>query len=123
MPCKSGIVYRPRRASQSLDPTYKNWTCTTPPVRRTIRAIGPGRPRITARMSRYALPSFIALAVGWAFWPTFDFLFGKWSDDPQYSHGFLVPLFAAYLLYKNREALMPALNGPGWPILGGALLT
>jgi exosortase len=73
-------------------------------------------------MSRYTLPSLIALAVGWAFWPTLDFLLGKWSDDPQYSHGFLVPLFAGYLLYKNRESLMPALNGPGWPILAGTLL-
>ncbi|HEY2785220.1 MAG TPA: exosortase/archaeosortase family protein [Fimbriiglobus sp.] len=38
---------------------------------------------------------------GWAFWPTLQFLFGKWVNDPQYSHGFLVPLFAGYYLWRS----------------------
>ena len=28
---------------------------------------------------------------------------GRWSDDPQYSHGYLVPLFALYLLWVRRD--------------------
>ena len=34
-------------------------------------------------MTRFALPSLIALGLGWAYWPTLEFLFGKWRDDPQ----------------------------------------
>jgi exosortase len=39
--------------------------------------------------------------VAWAFWPTLEFLYSKWSNDPQYSHGFLVPLFSAFLIYRT----------------------
>lgn len=38
--------------------------------------------------------------LGWAFWPTLEFLVSKWMYDPQYSHGFLVPVFSGYLLWK-----------------------
>ncbi len=45
----------------------------------------------------------LAAAAGliWAFWPTFDFMVEKWISDPQYSHGFLVPFFSAYLLLRR----------------------
>jgi exosortase len=36
----------------------------------------------------------------WAYLPTLEFLADKWANDPQYSHGFLVPLFSAFLLYR-----------------------
>jgi exosortase len=42
-----------------------------------------------------------------------------WSDD-NYSHGFLVPLFSAYLLWQRRRALAVApIRGhwSGWPLL------
>ena len=42
--------------------------------------------------------------VAWAFLPTFEFMYDKWVDDPQYSHGFLVPLFSAYLLWRSWQA-------------------
>jgi len=46
----------------------------------------------------------------------------RWSHDPQYSHGFLVPVFAGIILWHRRTA-MPAIVGPchfGWvPLLGG----
>jgi exosortase len=29
----------------------------------------------------------------------------QWWDDPNYSHGFLVPLFAGYLIWRNRGTL------------------
>src|SRR5262249_47988565 len=48
------------------------------------------------------------------------FLFTKWYEEPQYSHGFLVPLFALYVAYSRREAF-PATPGRG-TLLGYAAL-
>lgn len=39
----------------------------------------------------------------WAFWPTLADMATKWIDDPQYSHGYLVPLFALVLLWQRSE--------------------
>lgn len=71
------------------------------------------RPRLFALLA-------LAAAVGWAFLPTLAWMAEKWADDPQYSHGFLVPLFAGYLLWrKGAETL---LRGPAAPVLGGLIL-
>ena len=41
--------------------------------------------------------SLLALLL-WSYWTTLVEMADAWSDDPQYSHGYLVPLFAIYLL-------------------------
>jgi len=41
----------------------------------------------------------------WAYWPTLAEVVERWANDPQYSHGFLVPLFSAYLLWMRRDQL------------------
>ncbi|CAN5252776.1 hypothetical protein BH11PLA2_BH11PLA2_30390 [soil metagenome] len=73
-------------------------------------------------MSPIALIIALTSLVGWAFWPTFAFMVDKWIEDPQYSHGFLVPLFSLYLLNRNKDELKLAMNSRGWPLLGGAVL-
>lgn len=50
-----------------------------------------------------------------------------WYNDPDYSHGFLVPLISGYFVYQRREALKNALVSPYAPglfviILGILLL-
>ena len=35
----------------------------------------------------------------------FVWMSGVWSNDPDYSHGYLVPVFAAYILWSNRGSL------------------
>jgi exosortase len=62
----------------------------------------------------------IAGLLAWAYYPTLRDLFAKWMDDPQYSHGVLVPLLSAYLLYRNRDRL--AGEARPWPWLGYATL-
>ena len=56
----------------------------------------------------------------WAYLPMLRVFFDKWVNDPQYSHGFLVPIFSGYLLWKDRQ------NGPlslrPLPWVGAALL-
>ncbi len=63
---------------------------------------------------------FVPLAVlVWAFWPTLTELFHVWSSDPQYSHGFLVPVFAAFLLWMRRDQLKEdAGRSTWWDALG-----
>ena len=36
----------------------------------------------------------------------FVWLTGVWANNSDYSHGFLVPVFAAYILWSNRGALL-----------------
>ena len=67
------------------------------------------------------LPFAAAAGLIWAFWPTFDFMVEKWISDPQYSHGFLVPFFSAYLLYRKWTPDTVWLSRP-WPIIGGVVL-
>jgi exosortase len=50
----------------------------------------------------------------WTFWPTLTELSNTWSSDPQYSHGFLVPLFAAFLLWMRRDLLKECELRPSW---------
>src|SRR5438552_2908013 len=59
-----------------------------------------------AARSRYLLGLPVVGAVLlWAYWPTLFAMADKWSTDPQYSHGFLVPAFAGYLLWHRRRLL------------------
>src|SRR5262249_27512432 len=44
----------------------------------------------------------LAAALLWSYWTTLAGMASLWSRDPQYSHGYLVPLFAAVLLWHRR---------------------
>ena len=65
--------------------------------------------------------AFGLAAIAWAFYPTFAFLVDKWLTEPQYSHGFLVPLFSGYLLYRKSQAGELGTSTPR-PVSGLAVL-
>jgi exosortase len=48
-----------------------------------------------------ALVAGLAVLVLWSYWPTLAVLAQRWAHDPQYSHGYLVPLFALVLLWRR----------------------
>lgn len=50
----------------------------------------------------------VCALLAWAYWPTWGDMVGRWLRDPQYSHGFLVPVFAAFVLWTRR---------PTWPLV------
>lgn len=54
-----------------------------------------------------ALATFVVLMGGllWAYWPALDTMWRRWGSDPQYSHGYLVPIFAGILLWMRRATL------------------
>jgi exosortase len=58
--------------------------------------------------------SALAAALTWAYWPTLEDMVRRWTVDPTYSHGYLVPCFAALLLYARRGMLDPRQLRPSW---------
>ena len=79
---------------------------------------------------RYGLPLLALLlpaaCLAWAFWPTLIDLALTWNGNPQYSHGYLVPVFAAALLWLRRKRLDAAALRPSWwgllPLAAGLAL-
>src|SRR5437762_3290414 len=47
----------------------------------------------------------LVAAVLWSYWTTLAGVVWRWAKDPQYSHGWLVPLFAGYLLWTRRDKI------------------
>ncbi|MDB5308779.1 MAG: exosortase [Gemmataceae bacterium] len=79
------------------------------------RAAGP-RP---FRVAPWQLVALVGL-LGWAYLPMLRVFFDKWANDPQYSHGFLVPFFSAYLLWRAWRDGPPSRRPLPW--VGGGLL-
>jgi exosortase len=74
--------------------------------------IGPPREKSDNRVD-LLLALFLAVIGLWAYWPTLLGLARRWSEDPQYSHGYIVPAIALLLLWHRRERF-PAAGGHIW---------
>jgi exosortase len=57
----------------------------------------------------------LAAVLGWAYWPTLAVFADKWLNDPQYSHGLLVPFFSGFLLWRLWK---DGRGSPGEPVGG-----
>jgi exosortase len=70
------------------------------------------RPRVRWRICQYVL---VAVLVGWLYFPILYRLAAEWYDDPNYSHGFLVPVFSMWLFWRDRSRLSKIMPQPsGW---------
>jgi exosortase len=47
----------------------------------------------------------LAAAVLWLYAPVLRHLVGQWAHDPNYSHGFFVPVFSLFVIWSEREKL------------------
>jgi exosortase len=56
----------------------------------------------------------LLLIGAWAYLPTLSAMGQRWLGDPQYSHGYLVPIFSLYLLWQRRDRLANAQWGVYW---------
>jgi len=84
-----------------------------------------------ARLTAWRLPGLpffvVLVALGsvlWSYWTTLGEAAERWSIDPQYSHGYLVPAFAVLLLWLRRDRLAGGaarISSWGWPLLAAAL--
>ncbi len=61
-----------------------------------------------------AVLSLLLGGVLWSYWPTLVELFEFWQRNQDYSVGQLVPLVAAYLVYRQRRELAADWMGPAW---------
>jgi exosortase len=75
----------------------------------------------TARPNLIRLPSAPFWQLGilgalllWLYWPTLFWLVSQWSTDQNASHGFLVPLFSAFVIWQERDRLSRILPQPSW---------
>ena len=82
----------------------------------------PPAPPTTATASRAVVWQLAALVgvLGWAYLPMLRVFADKWLNDPQYSHGLLVPFFSAYLMRRAWQS--ESLSLKPMPVLGGLLL-
>jgi hypothetical protein len=65
-----------------------------------------------------AVPLLVIVVALYA--PTLRSLSIDWWEDPNYSHGFVVPLFSGYLVWRQRDqlaALVPEGSWTGLPLL------
>jgi exosortase len=59
----------------------------------------------------------VALSL-WLYWSTLTHLVGQWWNDPNFSHGFFVPLFSAFVIWQERDRIARITPQPSWSGLG-----
>lgn len=77
-------------------------------------------PAFRANTTTFLFAGFLGVAALWSYWTTLAAVASRWADDPQYSHGYLVPVFALYLLWQRRGCLNGQAGRGNW--LGVGLL-
>jgi len=60
------------------------------------------------------MAAVLSSALLWAYWPLLGDMAERWSTDPKYSHGYLVPVFAAWLLWRRARLATPPRRAGSW---------
>jgi exosortase len=73
-----------------------------------------GRLPLTENAIPYWQVAVLVLISIWLYWSTLGHLVGQWWHDPNFSHGFFVPLFSAFVVWQEREHLSRIPLRPSW---------
>ncbi|WP_254053214.1 exosortase/archaeosortase family protein [Singulisphaera sp. GP187] len=65
------------------------------------------------------LATLLGMGLTWFYWATLGEMVKRWSTDPRYAHGYLVPIFALALLWIRRDRFAALATRSNW---GGVLL-
>jgi exosortase D (VPLPA-CTERM-specific) len=96
----------------------------------SVQSIGPAQNAPPVWRLSWGL-SLLAVIVGllslWPFWDGLTRMWGWWVDQPEYSHGLLIPPVAAFLMWQQKDRLERIPFTANWwgvvlVLLGGALL-
>jgi exosortase len=63
------------------------------------KALPSGQPAVLVALAA------AVVACGWVYWPALGVMAHKWATASEYSHGWLVPVFAVGLLWLRRERI------------------
>lgn len=72
------------------------------------------RSEVQNRRANAAAAASIAAALAWAYWPVLRDLQRTWSEQADYSHGYMVAPLAALFLWARRDRLPRASSELGW---------
>lgn len=71
------------------------------------------RPNTQDQIMPLAMLGVMAAVLCWSYWNTIVSIAQAW-ERPQYSHGYIVPMFAAFLLWLRYEPVREASAGERW---------
>jgi exosortase len=63
---------------------------------------------------QYWQVAILGILTLWLYWPTLLRLVSQWSTDRDFSHGFFVPLFSAFVIWQDRARLSRLTSQPSW---------
>lgn len=68
-------------------------------------------------LSHCLIAILLAASALFFFWGGLSNLFSRWSFQPEYSHGFLIPLISLYILWESRNDWLPSFGqGSYWGV-------
>ena len=75
----------------------------------------------------YAVPALLVIAAGFllllpAFWGGISELMRRWEIQEEYSHGYMIPMVTAYLIWQRRDLLKTFEFKPTWIAVGVVFL-
>ena len=102
-----------RLLSQTATTDYAADSAASIPMVRTGKSGGqrPGKSRLD---QSYLMVALLAVLVAILYRGIAVKLVTDWYELPDFSHGFLIPLFVAYILWDKREALANTPVRPSW---------
>jgi exosortase len=71
-------------------------------------------PRSEERWPALWQTTVILVLLLWMYLPTLGHLVAQWWNDPNFSHGFFVPLFSAFVIWQERSRLVMTRLHPSW---------
>jgi len=89
-------------------------------------AVGPeAPPQAPIGRSGWWQGAILAVLIGFLYYRIAALLVLDWWKDPNFSHGFLIPVFSAFILWRQREQLARLHPKPSWfglVVIAGSLM-